>query len=176
MRKIISRNPFSGQITQQIPFPNIHQLRSQLTIAEEGYQLHSKRQAKEKFDMIAELIPLLQTKKTEIAKTITFETGKPITEAESEVNHAIRICEYYSKLKSALLPIHLKTEAKKKSHIKFNPLGTVLVILPSQYPLLLNLYKTLPQLLMGNGVMVRHAHNTPKVANFIDKIMNKVGF
>ena len=93
-----------------------------------------------------------------------------------EIDQTIKVCQYYSKQKDALLSQNIKTNAKKKTLIKYQPQGTVYTILPSTYPFLLPFYKCLPQLLLGNGVLVRHSHRRPGIAREVEKIMKKSGF
>jgi succinate-semialdehyde dehydrogenase / glutarate-semialdehyde dehydrogenase len=75
-----------------------------------------------------------------------------------------------------MLAQNIRSSAKKKTLIKHLPLGTVYCMLPSRYPLLMSFYKCLPQLLMGNGVMVRHAHTNLGISREVEKIMRKGGF
>lgn len=72
MRNIISRNPFSGQIKEQIAFVNAEGLSKQLLRAAGGFEIHRKRGAREKCNMIQEIKPLIERRKVEIAKLITF--------------------------------------------------------------------------------------------------------
>ena len=76
----------------------------------------------------------------------------------------MKICDYYSKHRDGVLALNIKSSAKKKTLVKYLPLGTVYCMLPSRYPLLMSFYKSLPQLLMGNGVLMRHAHNNLSVS------------
>ena len=75
-----------------------------------------------------------------------------------------------------MLTQNIRTSAKKKTLIKHLPLGTVYCMLPDRYPLLMSFYKCLPQLLMGNGVLVRHAHTNLGVSREVEKIMRRAGF
>ena len=75
-----------------------------------------------------------------------------------------------------ILPLNVKTDAKKKTLIKYLPLGIIYQILPFNYPLFLNIYKTIPQLLLGNSVLVKNAETTPETAKFIESIIIRAGF
>jgi len=47
--------------------------------------------------MIKALKPMIEKQREQISKLITYETGKPIVEAQHEINLALKECEYYSK-------------------------------------------------------------------------------
>lgn len=72
--------------------------------------------------------------------------------------------------------MNVKTDAKKKTLIKYLPLGTIYYILPFNYPFYLNLYKTLPQLILGNSVLIKNSDSTPEIGKLIENLMIKVGF
>lgn len=73
MRTIISRNPYTGAILDQIiPFVSEEQIAKQLILAKEGYELQAKRTVKDRIGMLKDLIPLIQKNQDELAKVITF--------------------------------------------------------------------------------------------------------
>ena len=72
--------------------------------------------------------------------------------------------------------MNVKTDAKKKTLIKYLPLGTIYYILPFNYPFYLNLYKALPQLILGNSVLIKNSDSTPEIGKIIEDLMIKVGF
>lgn len=126
--------------------------------------------------MIKALLPQIDKKKNEIAKLITFETGKPISAAEGEVRQAIKMCEYYSTHSEAILSLNVKAMARKKTLIKYLPTGTVYCILPYTSPFSLAFYHSLPQLLLGNCLIAKHSATTPAISRIVEKIMTSAGF
>jgi succinate-semialdehyde dehydrogenase/glutarate-semialdehyde dehydrogenase len=70
----------------------------------------------------------------------------------------------------------IKTDAKKKTLIKYKPLGVLYHIVPFNYPFWLNFKGGIPNLLLGNSLLVRNADSTPLVGEAIQSLMNKAGF
>jgi len=64
MRNIISKNPYTGQIKEQIPFVTNELLLKYFDKAKEGFEINRKRGAKEKSLMIKSLRPVIERKKT----------------------------------------------------------------------------------------------------------------
>lgn len=126
--------------------------------------------------MIKALVPQIDKKKDEIARLITFETGKPISASESEVRQAIKMCEYYSKHSEAILSLNVRAMARKKTLIKYLPTGSVYCILPFSSPFSLAFYHSLPQLLLGNCIIAKHSATTPAISRIVEKIMVSAGF
>lgn len=102
--------------------------------------------------------------------------GKPIIDAQAEVNKAISFCNYYSKNYDALQPQPVKSDAKKHTLVKYFPTGTIYYIVPFNYPFYLNFKGGLPNLLLGNTLLARNADSCPNVGRITEEIMIKAGF
>lgn len=96
MRKIISKNPYTGQLRETVNFLTNQELDAKIKRAEQGFEIQKKRTIQERASILGRLGDALQDKLKEASETITFEMGKTITEAEGEVNKTIRFCKYYS--------------------------------------------------------------------------------
>lgn len=118
----------------------------------------------------------IQERIKEVSEIITFEMGKPITDAENEVKKAISFCDYYSQNYKPLQPEVVKTEAKKHCLIKYFPVGTIYNLVPFNFPFYLNFKGGLPSLLIGNTLMARNADSCPNVGRITEEIMAKAGF
>jgi acyl-CoA reductase-like NAD-dependent aldehyde dehydrogenase len=78
MRNLISRNPYSGEIKEQLSYFTEEMLEKCIERSSLAFAIQAKRTSKDKMNMIKELLPQIERQKTEISKLITFETGKPI--------------------------------------------------------------------------------------------------
>lgn len=63
MRNLVSRNPFTSEILEQISHTSQAQLSNHLALAKEGYQLQCKRTTKDKQSLIKDLVSQIQNKK-----------------------------------------------------------------------------------------------------------------
>ena len=86
------------------------------------------------------------------------------------------MCEHYGRHSEAILSLNVKAMARKKTLIKYLPTGSVFCILPFTSPFALAFYHSLPQLLLGNCVIAKHAATTPAVSKLVEKIMVSAGF
>jgi succinate-semialdehyde dehydrogenase / glutarate-semialdehyde dehydrogenase len=102
--------------------------------------------------------------------------GKPITDAEAEVNKAIRFCKYYSENYAPILPQRVQGDGKKHVLVKYLPLGTIYYLIPFNYPFYLNFKGGLPNLLLGNVILARNADTCPSIGRIIEECMIKAGF
>ncbi len=116
----------------------------------------------------------------EIAKRIVEETGK--TKFEALSNEIFEICDgvdYYRDAAPKILkPKKVHTPLilmGKKSKIYYEPLGTVLIIAPWNYPLIQCFLPSILAFLAGNAVIFKPSEVTP-LKGLYEQIMDGAGF
>ncbi|MFK8103714.1 MAG: NAD-dependent succinate-semialdehyde dehydrogenase [Saprospiraceae bacterium] len=118
---------------------------------------------------------LLKNKK-KYAATMTMEMGKPIKQAIAEVEKCAWVCNYYAdNARGFLKSKEIRTEAHK-SFISYQPLGTILAVMPWNYPLWQVFRFAAPTLMAGNAAILKHASNVPLSALNIEKVFQQAGF
>ncbi len=101
----------------------------------------------------------LEARQDEIARLLTMEQGKPLSQATGEVAGTIAALAYMLTLE---LPVRtLKEDENGRILAQRSPLGIVAAITPWNYPLLLMMIKLAPALLAGNCVIAKPAPTTP---------------
>ena len=111
----------------------------------------------------------------DLARLMTLEMGKPIGAAEAEVEKCAWVCEHFaSHAEGYLGPEAIATDATR-SHVRYDPLGVVLAIMPWNFPFWQVFRCAAPALLAGNGVVLKHASNVPGCAIAIEEVFNAAG-
>lgn len=119
---------------------------------------------------------LLDNKKS-FSAIITEEMGKIPKESEAEIEKCALACKYFSEnAETFLAPRSIKTEKTKKSYVTYNPLGTVLAIMPWNYPFWQVFRFAAPALMAGNAAILKHSPNTTGSALAIEKIFKETNF
>jgi len=115
-----------------------------------------------------------------IAKVVCEEVGKPEVEALlSEVLPTADVVDYWTDEIEELLEAHdvdldPLSYPRKKGTIWRDPRGTVLVIMPWNYPVALPLRTIVPALLAGNSVVFKPSEVTPRSGEEIAKLFDKI--
>ncbi len=60
--------------------------------------------------------------------------GKPLEQAESEVEKCACVCEYYAEHAEDFLENETRESDATRSYVSYQPLGPVLAIMPWNYP------------------------------------------
>jgi succinate-semialdehyde dehydrogenase/glutarate-semialdehyde dehydrogenase len=118
---------------------------------------------------------VLRTQKSRFAAMATQEMGKPIVEAEAEVEKCAWNCDFYAQhAASFLADEHVPTNAPE-SFVAFEPLGVVLAIMPWNFPFWQVIRFAAPALMAGNGAVLKHASNVPGCALAVEEIFKNAG-
>lgn len=114
--------------------------------------------------------------KHELAKIITLEMGKPISQAVAEVEKCSSVCEFYAEHGKIFLADNSYPTEASTSFVQYNPLGTVLAVMPWNFPFWQVFRFAAPALVAGNTAVLKHASNVPKCALAIEKVFTESGF
>jgi succinate-semialdehyde dehydrogenase / glutarate-semialdehyde dehydrogenase len=118
---------------------------------------------------------VLRGQKNRWATLATTEMGKPLVEAEAEIDKCAWNCDFYAEHAAGFLADeHIPTEAKE-SFVAFEPLGVVLAIMPWNFPFWQVFRFAAPALMAGNGAVLKHASNVPRCALAIEEIFSSAG-
>src|ERR687884_2193333 len=77
---------------------------------------------------------VLRTQKNHWATLATTEMGKPLVEAEAEIDKCAWNCDYYAEHASEFLADERVETNATESYVEFQPLGVVLAIMPWNFP------------------------------------------
>jgi succinate-semialdehyde dehydrogenase/glutarate-semialdehyde dehydrogenase len=117
----------------------------------------------------------LRERKAELGRLITLEMGKPIAEAEAEVEKCAWNCEYYAENAQRFLADEPAPSSAAESFVAFEPLGTVLAVMPWNFPFWQVIRFAAPALMAGNTAVLKHAANVPQCALAIERVFRESG-
>lgn len=120
--------------------------------------------------------PNFERKTEELAKVMTEEMGKPISQSISEVKKSIRLIDYIIENATEIYaPETIRTEAFK-SYVRFDPLGVIMCIEPWNFPVWQVARAAFPALIAGNGVVLKHASIVTGVSLKLQELMDTPAF
>lgn len=112
--------------------------------------------------------------KEEIIRMESREMGKPITAATSDFNDAMGFANWYLDNAEQCLAPETTFESESEIHqVSREPLGVAAVIIPWNYPFLMFIWTVIPNLLVGNCVVLKHSEECPLTGKLIEEIMTR---
>lgn len=115
----------------------------------------------------------LRERGEEMAQLMTREMGKPIRQARGEVAKSAALCDWYAEHGPAML-VAEPTQVPD-AVIEYRPIGTILAVMPWNFPLWQVLRGMVPILLAGNGYLLKHAPSVMGCARLIEDIISDAG-
>jgi succinate-semialdehyde dehydrogenase/glutarate-semialdehyde dehydrogenase len=124
----------------------------------------------------AELAAYLRHDRPRLATLLTAEMGKPIVEAEAEVEKCAWTAEWFAEHVEAMLAPTAVASTATESYVRFQPLGVVLAVMPWNFPLWQVFRAAIPAVLGGNVMVLKHASNVPQTALEAERAFQRAGF
>lgn len=119
---------------------------------------------------------ILENEKENLGKLMTTEMGKTLKSAIAEAAKCAWVCRYYAENAERFLVDEVVETPAKKSVIKYQPLGVVLVIMPWNFPFWQVFRFIAPGLMAGNVGLLKHSSNVPQCALKVEEILLRAGF
>ena len=174
-------NPYDGSVFDTVPSASEEDVNDAVNSAERGFFEMKKLSAHERYEKLMKASVLIEERKEDLARTITLEEGKVISEGRMEVERCketmIVSAEEAKRLNSEVLPLDAAPGNKGKFGFTLRvPVGIVAAISPFNFPLNLVAHKVGPALAAGNSVVLKPASDTPLSALKLTEIMVDSGF
>jgi len=163
-------NPATGEPFREVSYTTERELRAIVARARETQRAWRRVPVAERIRVVAGMAPAFRAMADRVALEITRQMGKPLVQAEREIETMIDRAETMCRLAPAALADEpLPPKEGFQRFVRHEPLGVVLDIAAWNYPLLIAVNVIVPALLAGNAVLVKHARLTPLCADhFVD--------
>ncbi len=126
--------------------------------------------------LVGAAVDWLEANRMVVADAITRQIGRPISQSPGEVSGlAERARHMLAIAQEGLTDIRPAPKAGFERFLRREPLGTVLVLAPWNYPFLTAINTIAPALVAGNTVILKHSNQTPLVAELFDQAFRAAG-
>jgi succinate-semialdehyde dehydrogenase / glutarate-semialdehyde dehydrogenase len=126
--------------------------------------------------LLEQAAQVLERQRDKLAELITLEMGKLISESRAEIEKCIAACRFYAEHAEAFLADETIETDAQRSLVAYQPLGTVLAVMPWNFPFWQAIRCAAPALAAGDTVLLKHASNVPQCALAIERVFEEAGF
>lgn len=127
-------------------------------------------------DKLLKIADMIESEIDEIAKTESMDNGKPLREAQADVDDAVHCFRYYAGL--------IRTPSGQTYNVNSNfgnmhsytvkePVGVCALITPWNFPFLMSVWKIAPALAAGNSIIFKPSSETVLSALKLFEILDK---
>ena len=171
----ISLNPSTNRVLKTYTSWNTQTLADALAATRTAQQAWQQTSFEERATILRKVAIHLRNNRDRYAALITTEMGKLIKEAGAEIEKCATGCEYYAVNASTFLQNELIDSDGTKSYVAYQPLGTLLAVMPWNFPFWQVFRAAAPALMAGNAVVLKHSSNVPECALSIETIFRESG-
>ena len=156
------RSPYSNEVVYETSYLELPQAQAILKSAHQAQHDWSHVPLEARIAAVEKFQQYFYTNFEKIAKMITLQMGKPISQSRNEIKGMIsRVKAMVALAPKELSPEVIQTDASEFIQIAREPLGTVFIISPWNYPLLTTVNTLIAAVLAGNSVLIKHSPYTP---------------
>src|SRR6267143_1792517 len=170
-----SIDPATGR--ELAAFPEADEAAIEATIAKAWEVRHGWRDAgiEHRSQLLRGVAGVLRADKARYAAMATAEMGKPIVEAEGEVEKCAWTAAWIADNAARLLADEPIDSTASQSYVRFQPLGLVLAVMPWNFPFWQAFRAGLPALVAGNVMLLKHSSHVPQSALAIEEVFREAG-
>jgi acyl-CoA reductase-like NAD-dependent aldehyde dehydrogenase len=169
-------NPFNQNVLCELALDQGKSLEQKIAGARAAYDQWRRLPLDERARRVEQGLNYFREHAEQIARDITLQMGKPITQSRSEVKTLLHRAEYMLSIaRETLAPERLPAQPGFHLRIEHAPLGVVYDIAPWNYPLLTAVNVVVPALLAGNTVLLKPSPLTPLVGLHFERAFGEGG-
>ena len=175
-KPIQSINPATEEIFATFDYSSSAEVEQVLRAARNAFQQWRRTFLADRAHLMRAAASSLREQRLRLAHLITAEMGKPLREADAEVEKCAWTCEFFADQAQDFLGDRFVESQAGQSYVQFSPLGTILAIMPWNYPLWQVIRFAAPALMAGNTAILKPALNVPQCALAAEEIFRSSGF
>lgn len=169
------QNPVTNEVVETFEFATDQEIQDILNRSEEAFKTWRNTSYEERAEIVGKAAQLLKERANELAQIAAEEMGKPIPEGEWEMNFSGDILQFYADNAAEHSADKKVDVAGGKAVVRRLPLGTLLGIMPWNYPIYQIARFAGPNLMNGNCIILKHAEITPKSAAAFEQVLKDAG-
>jgi succinate-semialdehyde dehydrogenase/glutarate-semialdehyde dehydrogenase len=173
---IATLNPATGETIKTFSELTDAELEAKLALVAATFQTHRKTTFADRSAKMLRAAEILEAEKDRFAAIMTIEMGKPIEQACAEAVKCAQACRYYAAHAEAMLADEPIPDSDGRCHLRFEPLGPVLAIMPWNFPFWQVIRFAAPALMAGNVGLLKHAGNVPQCGLALEELFLRAGF
>jgi len=169
-------NPTNQEVIGHFQSSSEEDVNQAVDAAKEAQKEWKKMSGTAKGNILYKAAEILESRKEEIAETLTKEMGKPIAEAQGEAARGVAILRYYAgegmRKTGDVIPA---SDSSALMYTDRVPLGVVGIIAPWNFPVAIPLWKMAPAIIYGNTVVFKPAQDAAITAGKVIECLEEAG-
>ncbi len=169
-------NPALGQQTGAVDFATVEEVDRAVQAAKDAFEFWRAISLSKRTAIFFQIRELVHDRQEEIARFLTAEHGKVLSDAMGEVARGLEVIEY-----CCGIPELLKGEFSEQASTGIDvysirqPLGVVAGITPFNFPAMVPMWMWAPALACGNTFVLKPSEKDPSASVFTAQLLKEAG-
>ena len=152
-------NPSNAKLLETYPMLTLPEIDQTIEKVKNAQLLWRDHAIDQRIEYVQKIKARLLQDLDQYARLITNEMGKTLKESIAEVKKCAFLCDYYAEHAKAMLsPQKINYQGLNAERV-FAPLGVIYMIMPWNFPFWQVFRAAIPNILIGNGIVLKHAEN-----------------
>ena len=175
MAKIISTNPSKNyEVIGEVEISTDKEIRQAVEKANKAKKSWKDLGVEKRIELLRPILEEFRKREDELARLITQEMGKPITKSYEEVRWTFEEFQWYLDNAEQAVAEEVTYEDENSLHkIVYEPIGTVALITPWNFPFGMLTWGIVPSLLVGNTVVFKISEETPLMGKLVEGVFKE---
>jgi succinate-semialdehyde dehydrogenase/glutarate-semialdehyde dehydrogenase len=169
-------NPATGEIIGSVPKMGASETRRAIEAADKALPAWRALTAKERANKLRKWFDLMLANQEDLARLMTLEQGKPLSESRGEIAYAASFLEWFGeeakRVYGDMIPGH---QVDKRLMVLKQPIGVTAAITPWNFPSAMITRKAGPALAAGCTMVLKPASQTPYSALALAELAERAG-
>lgn len=169
-------SPVTGDVIAEVAVPTSADLDRAVSVAREAQAQWRQVGVWQRATVCRKVGELIDARRDELAKLLTLEQGKPITESYADVDETAELFRLHAedavRLHGETLPAN---DPHKRMWTFYQPVGTWAIVIPWNFPVLMFSEFAAPGLATGNALVVKPPTHTSLTLLTLVDVLNEAG-
>lgn len=172
---IKSYNPANNELLGQVKSTSIDEIKDIVNNSKRAFETWGYSTLDERLFFIRKIYDEIKFKKGEFARLLTDEMGMPISESLLDIDSGLDCIEWYINNAENIIGEKITYEDEQEiDKVLFEPKGVVAVIIAWNFPFSSFVWQAIPNLVVGNTVIIKHSEYVPLCSKYIYDIVSSV--
>jgi malonate-semialdehyde dehydrogenase (acetylating)/methylmalonate-semialdehyde dehydrogenase len=169
-------NPATGEQTGAVDFATVEEVDAAVAAARDAFASWRSVSLSKRLDLFFKIRHLVYERKEEIARILTAEHGKVLSDALGEVQRGLEVIEY-----ACGIPTLLKSEYSEQVSRGIDvysirqPIGVVAGITPFNFPAMVPMWMWAPAIACGNTFVLKPSEKDPSASLYTAELLKEAG-
>src|SRR5579862_4950724 len=169
-------NPATGRQTGEVGFATVGEVDAAVQTAKAAFATWREVSLAKRAEIFFRIRELLHDRREDVARILTSEHGKVLSDAIGEVTRGLEVVEY-----CCGLPTLLKSEYTEQASTGIDvysirqPLGVVAGITPFNFPAMVPMWMWAPAIACGNTFVLKPSEKDPSASVYTAELLKEAG-